>query len=55
MSFLLHVIRALLEAQEIFGIDFHPSEFGLVSDEEDEVGEVGEQESRQEQTEGLVG
>lgn len=41
--------RALLEAQEIFGIDFHPSEFGLVSDEEDE------EESRQEQTEGLVG
>ena len=28
-------IRALLEAQEIFGVDFNPADFGLGSDEEE--------------------
>ncbi|XP_019848744.1 PREDICTED: transcription elongation factor SPT6-like [Amphimedon queenslandica] len=46
---------ALLEAQEIFGVDFKPSDFGLGSDEEGEEEEVGEEEEREDDDDEMDG
>ena len=40
---LYHIFySALMEAQDVFGIDFDPSEFGFGSDEEDDPEHGGE-------------